>query len=276
MKAWRDHRPRISSRQVASKVRQINAAIGDRPADSIDGPAIRAYIRDASARGLGQGTIAEHVKSLRAALRWAHAEGMILQPGDFPRRSPAPPRDRWLTQDEAATLLDACQTPHVRLFVLLALMTGARSEAILDLRWRDVDFRGGVIRYPPKPGGKPRAAVPMNRTIAAALSAAREVATTEHVIEWGGNRVHTIWTTFKRRARAAGLGDVTAHDLRRTAAHWMLQAGIPPVEVAATLGHRSVTTTLQVYAKLYPAQLAGAVAALDAQLPAAKPKKVSG
>jgi len=270
LEAWERHRQRLSSRQTASKVRQVTAALGSRPAESIDGPAVRAYIREAQARGLGQGTISEHVKVIRAALRWAHAEGMIPQPGDFPRRSPAQPRDRWLTQEEAATLLEACVTPHVRLFVLLALMTGARSEAILDLRWKDVDFRDGVIRYPPKPGGKPRAAVPMNRTIAAALSAAREVATTEHVIEWGGKRVHTIWTTFKRTARAAGLGDVTAHDLRRTAAHWMLQGKTRIEEVAAVLGHRGITTTLKVYAKLYPAQLTEAVSVLDRQAPTPK------
>jgi integrase len=270
LEAWRDHRPRIASRQVASKCRQLIAAIGDRPAESIDGPAMRAYVRDAQARGLGSGTIGEHTKTLRAALNWAHAEGLIPAPAKFPRRAPSPPRDRWLTRDEADRLLDACKSAHVRLFTLLAIMTGARSEAILDLRWSDVDLDGGVIRYPAKPGGKPRAAVPINRTLAAALSAAYASRTTEHVVEWAGGRVHTIWTTFKRTARSCGLHDVTAHDLRRTAGHWMLQGGVPIEQVAAILGHRGITVTLRVYAKLYPAQLTGAVGALDRQAPVAK------
>ena len=49
---------------------------------------------------------------------------------------PAPPgRTRHLTEDEIARLLAECRDDHLRLFVMLALNTGARRAAILDLTW---------------------------------------------------------------------------------------------------------------------------------------------
>src|SRR5215211_4895311 len=62
--------------------------------------------------------------------------------------SPSPSseaRDRWLTRKEAAALLRAArQEPKVRLhlplFILMALYTGQRKDALLSLRWVQVDL----------------------------------------------------------------------------------------------------------------------------------------
>ena len=50
------------------------------------------------------------------------------------------PRDVRLTREQAARFIAACDAPHLRLFVVLALTTGARKEALLDLTWDRVDF----------------------------------------------------------------------------------------------------------------------------------------
>ena len=74
---------------------------------------------------------------------------------------------------------------------LLALATGGRNEALLDLTWSRCDFHRGLIdlRNPEivRPH-KGRAIVPMNRTIRAALTEARDGALSDHVIEWAGER----------------------------------------------------------------------------------------
>ena len=50
-----------------------------------------------------------------------------------------------LTVEEFARLRDACAgTPHMRLFVILAITTAGRSEVIVQLLWVKVDF-GAVI-----------------------------------------------------------------------------------------------------------------------------------
>ena len=60
------------------------------------------------------------------------------------------PRERCLTRQEAARLLRAARTDHLRIFIRLGLYTWARSGAILDLEWarrvlenRLSDYGGG-------------------------------------------------------------------------------------------------------------------------------------
>ena len=45
------------------------------------------------------------------------------------------------------------------------------------------------------------------------------------------------------------------HDLRHTAAALMVQAGYPPKMLQAILGHASITTTLDLYGRLYPGDM---------------------
>ena len=61
------------------------------------------------------------------------------------------PKDRWLTRNEAARLIRASRTPQARLYlplyILIGLYTGRRKEAILSLRWPQVDLAAGVIDF---------------------------------------------------------------------------------------------------------------------------------
>jgi len=45
---------------------------------------------------------------------------------------------------------------------------------------------------------------------------------------------------------------VTMRNLRHTAAAWMLEAGLDPLEVAYRLGHANPSMTLDVYARFRP------------------------
>ncbi len=116
------------------------------------------------------------MQALRAALRWAAGRGKLIAavpPLTMPERPPA--RDRWLTREEAARLVAACGSHHVRLFVLLALHTAARAGAILALTWDRVDMERRRIdfREPDRPETrKRRVAVPINVWGGAAAAAA--------------------------------------------------------------------------------------------------------
>jgi integrase len=97
---------------------------------------------------ISDGTIRREGGVLRAALAWAVKEKWINPPAPHVELPPVPPpRERWLMREEVAKLIEACATPHVRLFVMLAYYTAARRGAILELTWDRVHFERRRIDY---------------------------------------------------------------------------------------------------------------------------------
>ncbi len=58
---------------------------------------------------------------------------------------------------------------------------------------------------------------------------------------------------FKRVLKAAGLPDVRFHDLRHTAATFLLAQGVDPRTIMETLGHSQISLTLNTYSHVLPA-----------------------
>jgi integrase len=209
-----------------------------------------SYAERRRREGAADGTILQELRVAHAALGW-HAGRHELTAPVFKGPKAPPPRRRWLTEEEAARLLAACEpTPHLRLAVLLALNTGARCGALLDLTWERVDLGRLTIDLGGGNGLKPRAVVPINQPLAATLREARELARSPFVIEWAGKRIGDLDRSFRRARAAAGLDDITFHDLRRTAGSWLIQADVPIALVGEMLGHRDVRITRRVYAHL--------------------------
>lgn len=225
----------------------------------------RLYWQRRAKEGRGDGTILKECVTLRAALRWAVKERWIAAAPAIDAPAKPAPKERFLTRDEAKRLIEACATPHVRLFTLIALHTAARRGAILELTWDRVDFESRLIAFR-LPGRaetkKRRATVPMNKTLLAELQAAALARTTDRVIEFRGRPVASIRRGFEEAVRRAGIPYCTRHDLRRTAASWMVMAGVPLRQVADVMGDTEEMVE-RVYARFSPDYLRDAVAALD-------------
>lgn len=220
----------------------------------------REYASSRSAAGVKPGTIGRELSVVKAAVLYANPHS----PAQWEIPSPGQPRDRRLTKDEYRQLIDTCDVYHVRLFAVMALNTGARSSAILQLTWDRVDFDRRLInlRVGSTPG-KGRAIVPMTEMAYEALIEARNLAQSNHVIEYAGQPIQTIKRGFKRAVKLAGLDKVTPHVLRHTAATWMAEASVPMGEIAAYLGHKDSRVTERVYARFSPSYLHKAAAALS-------------
>jgi integrase len=78
-----------------------------------------------------------------------------------------------------------------------------------------------------------------------------------------GNRIASIKKSFATAVRSAGLGDVHAHDLRRTCGSWLVQANVPIHHVSALLRHSDIRVTDRVYAHLAPENVRLGVQALE-------------
>lgn len=207
------------------------------------------------------GTIIKELTVLRAGLRW-HDKNT---PAVFEMPSTPAPKERHLSREEYGRLLDSARkTNHLFLFIVTALATAGRAEAVLELTWDRVNFQTGLIDLKKGTGRrKGRATVPMTEGLKIVLRAASEAAMTPYVVEYAGGPVKSVKKAFGRACQEAGLGDVTPHVLRHTAAVWMAEAGHPMTEIAAYLGHSDSRVTERVYARFSPDYLRKAASALD-------------
>lgn len=227
--------------------------------DQIGRDECRAYVAARRKKCVGDGTIGKELGTLRAALRWADPRTTaVIELPPLP-----PPRERHLSREEARRLVSNAEAPHVKLFIVLALTTAGRKEAILDLAWDRVDFERGIIRLGQgERRAKGRATVPLHDMARPMLLEARRAALTDHVIEWGGRRLRSIRKGFAEACRRAQLREVTPHVLRHSAAVWMAEAGVPMSEIAAYLGHSDTRITERVYARFSPEHLRRAASAI--------------
>ena len=208
----------------------------------------------------GDATILKEINVMRQALNWRGVTGAVFEAPSAP-----PPRDRHLTRAEFNTLLDAAGSPHIRLFMVLALSTAGRKSAIMQLTWDRVDFERGQIRLAVvgERNRKGRALVPMTERLRRELVTAKEASLSSYVIEYGGEPVANIKKGFAAAVARSGLEDVTPHDLRHSAAVWMAEDGIPMDEIAQFLGHSDPRITYRVYARFSPTYLKKAAGALE-------------
>lgn len=274
---WEAYRKEKEGRRVATAMKHEWKAIGPhfghlRP-DQVTINLCRAYIakrRKQAPKGkpkakVHDGTIWTELGHLRTVFVWAHQRRMIDHAPAVERPPKPAPKDRWLTDTEIRKLLDAPMAHHIRLSILLMLSTAARVGAVLELRWDRVDFERGQIDLRASDIGprKGRAVVPMNDGLRAALTATKAAATSDHVIEWGGEPVKSIKTGFKAAVEEAGLKGVTPHVLRHTAAVHLAAAGVPMERISQYLGHSNVAITASVYARFSPDHLRDEAAVLD-------------
>lgn len=240
-------------------VAALTKRMGNLTPEQITPTAMKRY---AVERGASHGTILRETGVLRAALGYAHRHNLIGSRPEIQNPVPTPPpRNRWLTKDEAWRLIAACQDVHIRLFVILALATCARSGAILEAKWGQVDWEAKTIDMGRGYGNKRRAIVPLHDEAITALQAAKELACSEYLIEYHGRPLASVKKGFSSSCQRAGLMGVSPHILRHTGASWMVQGGVPLSEVARMLGD-SEKTVERVYAKTAPDYLRRASTAL--------------
>lgn len=211
------------------------------------------------------GTIIRDLGVLKAALRYACQRRRLAAVPHFMTLASPRARQRYLTLDEVLRLLDACDQPHLRMFVLLALHTLQRPAAILELQTSQIDLDRGVIDFL-APGRtqtkKGRPVVPISQTLRPDLEWAIETSSSGYVIEWNELPVKSIKTAFAGAVRRAQLRDCSPYTLRHSGATHLVAAGVPMRQVAGFLGHSTEKTT-EIYAKHSPDFLQDASAALD-------------
>lgn len=111
--------------------------------------AATAYVEE---RQCSPGTTRRELGVLQAAINHAYKNGRLTRSVSVELPPSPSPRKIWLTRDDAARLIRAAKKDrkarlYMPLFILIGLYTGRRKEAILSLRWPQVDLHNGVIDF---------------------------------------------------------------------------------------------------------------------------------
>jgi integrase len=245
---------------IKNALNHVKAHFGDLQPSMIQRVSVRGYITQRRKAGVMDATISKELRFLRQALKYGKNEGWT----DFEPKVEIPgesqPRDRFLTREEFARLYFHASPFHLRVFLALAISTGARGKHILGLTWDRADFVSGMVKFKPgESANKKTAPIPMNAPLRAILETAFEArGKSGRVVEWNGKAVRSVRKAYERACRLAGLEDAHRHDLRRTAASWAVQDGHSFDEVATMLGD-SVEITRKHYAMFSPTYLRGVV-----------------
>jgi len=273
-------KPSTRSRYTALVRHHLVPAFGSMPLAKIEHSAIAAWIVELLDVGLAGPTVRHAHRVLHMILTAAVDDGRLA-------RNPASrvklPRDRrrekrFLIYDEVAALANAAEPD--RLVVLVLAYCGLRFGELAALRVRNVDPMrrrmqieesatevDGVMIF-----GTPKShrcrSVPVPRSLIDELAAAcagKAPADLVFTAPQGGVLWLRNWRrrVFDPALEAAGLGELTPHELRHTAAS-LAADGANVKAVQRMLGHASAAMTLDVYSGLFDDDLDAVADRLDA------------
>ena len=236
------------------------------PADTegVDAPHLRAFL-GAEATRTSAVSAHQHYRNLRVLFKWLIRDGERQGPDPMDRVDQPKVSKKVkaiLGEAELAALLKTCEgntfearrdTAIIRVFV----DCGVRVSGLANVLKQDVSLTGKTLKVVLKGGDE--YLVPIGRKSAAALDRYLRARARHKYAEspwlWLGTSgrdpshfgASGIQVMIERRAEQAGIGKVTPHAFRRTAAHMMLDAGMQEMDVARVAGWKT-TAMVRVYA----------------------------
>jgi integrase len=211
------------------------------------------------------------VRLTRTMLRILFREAMrdelvVMNPvaeSRMPMFKPAEPR-RAMDQDQMNALLDTTLGTRMHGPIAIGLTTGLRPGEILALQWQDIDLDSEVptlqVRVSKTKSG--RRIVPLTTLAVDVLREQRAfnirtarssdgMWTDEGFVfpsvtgtKWDLSNFRKL---FQDACREARLGHWRPHEMRHSAATWMMSKGLPLKVVSDVLGHAHISTTADIY-----------------------------
>jgi integrase len=241
---------RAREKLLSEDTRPIGRASGDAAVDALrtigkrSGPTVNRYLATLSAC-LGYGV---------KPLGWIEKN-----PCERVSKSKEHPgRVRFLSEDELLRLLAACR-PQADLYValVLSLTTGGRQGEIMLLRWNQIDFKRQVITLHDTKNGDRRSLPIVGEALPLLQERAKVRSLTDDRVfpsNYTINEERFLRQAWEDALEAAHIDDFHWHDLRHTAASYLVMSGVSLVEVAKILGHRTLSMVLR-YAHLADAHI---------------------
>jgi integrase len=278
-----DKRPRTIEHYESNVRLHIVPLIGSKVLGKLTASDVEQMLAELRKRGAAPRSVHHARAVLRNALKKAVRNRLV--PYNVAAESDAPkvPHEEMKTfdRDQVRQLLEALKGSHLEALFVLAVGLGVREGELLGTRWSDIDLDRGVLRITrglqrvsrefilvePK-SRTSRRALPLSAPAVEILRAHRAWWVNEKlrlgshwIDEWDlvfvgtqGEPLHAkaVWREWRRILKASGLPVIRIHDLRHTAGTLLREAGVDAKVVQETLGHSSISTTLDTYGHVTP------------------------
>jgi integrase len=176
--------------------------------------------------------------TLSTMYRWAIGEGLCdTNPViGTNKREENGPRERTLSDAEAAALWIATEDDHFGRIVRLLMLTGCRRDEIGSLRWSEIDTGARTITLPPeRTKNQQQHIVPLCDAALKILAAMPRIEGRDLVFGTRGGGFSN-WSQAKS-ALEVEIKPWTLHDLRRTVRTGLRMLGVAPHVAEAVLNH---------------------------------------
>jgi site-specific recombinase XerD len=257
----RIHRKSTTHRRYSSSLHEILHVLGKYKLANVKKSDIEKYKRSRIVETTGA-TINRDLACLKKLYNRAIAEGYCHENPvigiDFFKEQKI--SVNYLSQDEAAKLIKSCDEEPIKLFVVLGLNTGMRTQEMLSLKWDNVNFADRtIILKDTKKGGDD--SIPMNETVYELLKSSKQKS--DYVIsKSNGARYQDMRKPWQRILRLSGIKRCTPHVLRHTFATTLVREGADLLVVKA-LGRWSDLKLVERYAHVAKDHRTRAISMLD-------------
>jgi len=235
----------------------ILPAFGHRRVDEINRTDVARFHAERSATKAGANFA---LACLSKFMSWAEEHGLRTENSNPCRRVKkytAVKRERYLTGEEFCRLgaeLDRTDaegedSPFVTAALRLLILTGARLNEILTLKWSFVDLERGLLFLPDSKTGQK--SIRLSEAAIAVLEGLPRLSGNPHVLPGrveGGHLIN-LQKPWRRIRERAGITDVRIHDLRHSFASVAAASGGSLPMIGKLLGHSQPQTTAR-YAHL--------------------------
>jgi integrase len=222
---------------------------------------INRFLLDLAKKGYAKKTVKNHKIIINRIFHFATVEGYIK---NNPARDSELPRNLKETKRLPATVSEEeiiKESADIWFLPYLALSTGMRKGELLGLRWGDVDMASGIIYVRRSVYFAPQPTIKAPKTEAGIRKIPIIGQLKEELQKRKGNDKHYVFGgespmtdkayrhAYKMYQKKTGI-TATAHQLRKSYATMAVDANVPPDVLKTIIGHRDISTTMNIYAEV--------------------------
>lgn len=211
---------------------------------------IKAHIAARKEEGAANSTINKELAALKRAFSLMEEAARLSRAPHVPKLKTNNTRENFLTMGDVEAVCEEIG-PDLAPVVRFAALTGWRKSEVLGLRWRQVDWEGGVVRLDPgttkNDDGRTfpfDALPPLERLLRHQRERTDKVERRKgeivsHVFHRDGKRIKSLRGAWKGATKRAGVEGAWFHDLRRTAVRNLERAGLARSVAKSLTGHKT-------------------------------------